>query len=122
MPSPAHASPPVTRRSSRSTATDGWSPSRPTSVRRWSAPCSLLLALAGGLAGAACRAPAPTLAPDDASLRPRVRLLRIDDTRRDEPAFLDSVIAGAMGDANRGRAALTAGRLGARMHLPALRR
>lgn len=47
------------------------------------------------------------------------RLLRIEDTRRDEPAFIDSLLA--RGDARaRARAALAAGRLGARAHIPAL--
>jgi cyclophilin family peptidyl-prolyl cis-trans isomerase/HEAT repeat protein len=51
----------------------------------------------------------------------RAHLLRIEDTRRDEPAYLDSLLAGA--DA-RGRAdgALAVGRIGARAHLPTLRR
>jgi hypothetical protein len=50
----------------------------------------------------------------------RARLLRIEDTRRDEAAFVDSVIAGtATGD--RDAAVLTAGRLGGPTHRPALR-
>jgi len=49
------------------------------------------------------------------------RLLRIEDTRRDEPAWLDSLLDRGSPRA-RARAALAAGRLGARAHIPALRR
>ena len=49
------------------------------------------------------------------------RLIRIEDTRADEPAWLDSMLA--MPDASlRRSAAITAGRIGARGHRPALRR
>lgn len=51
----------------------------------------------------------------------RARLLRIEDTRRDEPAFIDSLLDGKDPDA-RAWSALTAGRIGARSHLAALRR
>jgi cyclophilin family peptidyl-prolyl cis-trans isomerase len=70
------------------------------------------------LLAAGCRTPP---FPADDAMRTRVRLLRIDDTRRDEPAFLDSALAGTTSRADRGRAALTAGRLGGSAHLSALR-
>lgn len=49
------------------------------------------------------------------------RLLRIEDTHRDEPAFVDSLLEHA-GPRLRARAALAAGRVGARIHLAAIRR
>ncbi len=57
--------------------------------------------------------------PDDPRLVARARLLRIEDTRGDEPAFVDSML---WGDDSRLRAAaaLSAGRIGARVHIPAL--
>lgn len=58
-------------------------------------------------------APSPSVAA-------RARLLRIEDTRRDEPEYLDS----ALGDPDpvtRRAAALTAGRIGAVVHAPRLR-
>ncbi|MEO7457660.1 MAG: hypothetical protein ABIY52_15465, partial [Gemmatimonadaceae bacterium] len=67
---------------------------------------------------AACASSAS--APLSPQLSARARLLRIEDTRRDEPAFVDSLIA----DANpqlRASAALAAGRIGARAHLAQLR-
>jgi cyclophilin family peptidyl-prolyl cis-trans isomerase/HEAT repeat protein len=48
-------------------------------------------------------------------------VLRIEDTRRDEPAFLDSLLASARAT-RRARAALAAGRIGARTHLTIVRR
>ena len=51
----------------------------------------------------------------------RARLLRIEDTRRDEPAFLDSLLDDADPRA-RAAAALTAGRIGARGHRARLHR
>ncbi|MDQ6634508.1 MAG: HEAT repeat domain-containing protein, partial [Gemmatimonadota bacterium] len=57
--------------------------------------------------------------PDDDAWR--ARLLRVEDTRRDEPAFVDSLLA-ASDPGARAAAALTVGRVGARAHLPALRR
>ena len=48
------------------------------------------------------------------------RLLRIEDTRRDEPAVLDSLLKDQEA-LTRGRAALTAGRLGDSVHAPRLR-
>ncbi|MEO8334927.1 MAG: peptidylprolyl isomerase [bacterium] len=50
----------------------------------------------------------------------QARLLRIEDTRRDEPAFIDSLLA-SRSDLERAAAALTVGRIGARAHLPTLR-
>ncbi len=50
----------------------------------------------------------------------RARLLRIEDTRRDEPAFIDSLLRSS-GGAMRAAAALTVGRLGARSHVTSLR-
>ena len=79
---------------------------------RWKLCCSLL-AVAGCV---------PTVArqPADAQLERRARLLRIEDTRRDEPAFLDSMLESD--DASgRAAAALAAGRIGARAHLSRLR-
>ena len=68
---------------------------------------------------AACH-PLVATAPDDPSLVSQARLLRIEDTRRDEPLFLDSLLDGS--DASqRAAAALTVGRIGARAHLPRLR-
>lgn len=58
--------------------------------------------------------------PDDPSLVRQARLLRIEDTRRDEPLFLDSLLEGS-DVSQRAAAALTVGRLGARAHLPRLR-
>ena len=79
---------------------------------RWKLCCSLF-AVAGCVAPVARR-------PADARLERRARLLRIEDTRRDEPAYLDSMLDG--NDAgDRRAAALAAGRIGARTHLPRLR-
>ncbi|MEP6991013.1 MAG: HEAT repeat domain-containing protein, partial [bacterium] len=50
----------------------------------------------------------------------RARLLRIEDTRRDEPALMDSLLRSA-DPVTRGAAALAAGRIGARRHAPVLR-
>lgn len=47
-------------------------------------------------------------------------MLRIEDTRRDEPGFLDSLIEHGSAPA-RARAALAIGRIGARSHVPLLR-
>lgn len=47
-------------------------------------------------------------------------MLRIEDTRRDEPAYLDSAL-GDLEPATRSAAALTAGRIGAAVHAPRLR-
>ncbi|MEO7713623.1 MAG: peptidylprolyl isomerase [Gemmatimonadaceae bacterium] len=57
---------------------------------------------------------------DEHALAQLARVLRIEDTRRDEPSFLDSMMVG--GDARaRSRAALASGRIGARVHLSRLR-
>ena len=58
-------------------------------------------------------APSPSVAA-------RARLLRIEDTRRDEPAYLDSALADP-NPATRSAAALTAGRIDAAVHAPRLR-
>jgi cyclophilin family peptidyl-prolyl cis-trans isomerase/HEAT repeat protein len=50
----------------------------------------------------------------------QARLLRIEDTRRDEPAFIDSLLTSRSG-AERAAAALTVGRIGARAHRATLR-
>ena len=60
-------------------------------------------------------------APLSPQLQARARLLRIEDTRRDEPALIDSLLSCKDG-ASRAGAALTVGRIGARIHLAALRR
>jgi cyclophilin family peptidyl-prolyl cis-trans isomerase/HEAT repeat protein len=73
------------------------------------------------VAAAGCVPAAATPSPDEGLLVHRARLLRIEDTRRDEPAYLDSLLAG--NDPRvRTAAALAVGRIGARVHLPALRR
>ena len=60
------------------------------------------------------------VASDDQELEQRARVLRIEDTRRDEQTFLDSLMTGEDPRA-RARAALASGRIGARAHLPRLR-
>jgi cyclophilin family peptidyl-prolyl cis-trans isomerase len=67
----------------------------------------------------ACRFASPP--PPTPQLAVRARLLRIEDTRRDEPAFIDSVLMSSSGS-ERAAAALTVGRIGARRHLAGLRR
>jgi cyclophilin family peptidyl-prolyl cis-trans isomerase/HEAT repeat protein len=77
-----------------------------------------LLALAA--AGACTSTPVQsTISPVDVAWR--ARLLRVEDTRRDEPAFVDSLLE-ARDPGARAAAALTAGRVGARAHLAALHR
>ena len=83
-------------------------------MRHWNRCSSAALLVALG----ACRfggsvTPSPQLAV-------RARLLRIEDTRRDEPAFIDSLLTSRSGP-ERAAAALTVGRIGARAHLPRLR-
>ncbi len=56
----------------------------------------------------------------DADLARHARLLRVEDTRRDEPAFVDSLLTDVDPRARAG-AALAVGRIGARSHLPRLR-
>ena len=71
------------------------------------------------MTAAACRFVGPD--PLSPRLEARARLLRIEDTRRDEPALIDSLLAS--GDvATRAAAALTVGRIGARAHLAVVRR
>ena len=72
---------------------------------------------------AGCASSAASLAGGparDAQLLGRARLIRIEDTRRDEPAFTDSLLRGSDGSA-RAAAALTTARVGARAHLARLR-
>ena len=59
--------------------------------------------------------------PMSPRLQARARLLRIEDTRRDEPALIDSLLS-SDDVATRAAAALTVGRIGARAHLTGLRR
>jgi HEAT repeat protein len=67
---------------------------------------------------AGCRTvPVPTR---DIAVASRSRLLRIEDTRRIDSAFLDSALRSPIGSVRRA-AALTAGRVGARTHVAALR-
>jgi cyclophilin family peptidyl-prolyl cis-trans isomerase/HEAT repeat protein len=95
---------------------DGSPPSRATSAPRWRQRYSLLgLATLGACASALLQ---PSSRRQDVAWR--ARLFRIEDTRRDEPAFVDSLLAD--GDpAARAAAAIAVGRVGARAHLPALR-
>ena len=80
-------------------------------MRRLALVLSLLPALSCQFAGLGV--PSPTVAA-------RARLLRIEDTRRDEPAYLDSALADP-NPVTRAAAALTAGRIGATVHAPRLR-
>src|SRR6476659_4818095 len=117
MPSQAPGWLPRIPRSSPSTAMDDSPPFRPNSVRRWKQCCSLALTAMAGVAGCHPMVPPATASP---SLEWQARLLRVQDTRRDEPLFLDSLLDGS--DASqRAAAALTVGRIGARAHLPRLR-
>lgn len=86
-------------------------------MRHWKQHSSVIaLLLSAGVAQAAAQ---------QAAVRPRdagwlARILRIEDTRRDEPSFVDSLLEHGRPTA-RARAALAAGRIGARAHLPVLR-
>lgn len=77
--------------------------------------CCSLLAVAPGCAPVIART-----SSDGDELAQRARVLRIEDTRRDEPSFLDSLMARG-GARTRARAALASGRIGARAHLPRVR-
>ncbi|MEO8563370.1 MAG: peptidylprolyl isomerase [bacterium] len=57
---------------------------------------------------------------DDARIAARARLIRIEDTRADEPAWIDSALASTDVSLRRA-AAMTVGRIGARSHRLALR-
>ena len=86
-----------------------------SSAPRWRRSASgFLLAVVSG-----CRfVGTDPLAPD---LQARARVLRIEDTHRDEPALIESLLAST--DApTRAAAALAAGRIGGRSHVTALRR
>ena len=61
-----------------------------------------------------------SLAAPSPRVTARARLLRIEDTRRDEPSFVDSLLADP-DPVVRGLAALTAGRIGGFAHAPRLR-
>ena len=82
----------------------------------WKARASRSLLLAIAVAG--CRT-APRALTDE--LSPRARLVRIEDTRRVDSAFLDSTLRSPSVTLRRA-AAFTAGRVGARQQLVALRR
>ena len=85
---------------------------------RWTRRCSLLsLLVAAAFGNAGAQRPAVTTR--DAGWL--ARILRIEDTRRDEPSFVDSLLEHGR-PAARARAALAAGRIGARAHIPLLRR
>ena len=117
MRSPAPGSLPRTLRLSPSTP-QGGSPRFPRpSGPRWPRRSSALFAFL--LAGASCRFVGH--APLSPQLQVRARLLRIEDTRRDEPALIDSLLSCEDG-VSRAGAALAVGRIGARTHLATLRR
>lgn len=84
---------------------------------RWRRLSSVLVI--GIASSGSCRfLPRDPLSPQ---LEVRAHLLRIEDTRRDEPTLIDSLLASR--DATcRAAAALTVGRIGARSHLDKLRR
>src|ERR1700712_673838 len=112
MPSPESVSRLRTPRSSRSTQRDALPPSPPHFARRLMRlsllallPLLPLLSCAVGRLGA----PSPAVAA-------RARLLRIEDTRQDEPAYLDSLLADP-NSSTRGLAALAVGRIAALSHV-----
>src|SRR5258705_612335 len=113
MRSPVSGSPPRTPRSCPSTGTAASARSRQSSARRSRQCCSLLLLLGAF-------EPATAQGADEAAIVRRARLLRIEDTRRDEPAFVDSLLDGAEAR-GRAEAALTVGRIAARGHAGRLR-
>jgi cyclophilin family peptidyl-prolyl cis-trans isomerase len=89
-------------------------------LKRPSSAAALLGAVAlqlGAVALPLDAQPSPLSSRDAAWL---ARLLRIEDTRRDEPAYLDSLLDHGRPVA-RARAALAAGRIGARGHTAVLR-
>jgi cyclophilin family peptidyl-prolyl cis-trans isomerase/HEAT repeat protein len=87
-------------------------------VRHWKRRSSLLGLLLGA-AFADAGAQRPVVTTQDAAWL--ARILRIEDTRRDEPAFVDSLLEHGSPIA-RARAALAAGRIGSREHVSRLRR
>src|SRR5258705_3270293 len=115
MPSQASGSRPPTPPSSPSIAMAGSPPFRRSFARHWRRSCSLVVLVAG------CASRGAAHPPIDEDVVRRARLLRIEDTRRDEPAFLDSLLDDADPRA-RAAAALTAGRIGARGHRARLHR
>ena len=91
--------------------------SHPTSALRWKRRSSVAALLLGSLALPAGAQQSRVSSRDAAWL---ARVLRVEDTHRDAPAFLDSLLAHGQPVA-RARTALAAGRIGARGHLAALR-
>lgn len=91
-------------------------PFRPSFARRSlrSSRLALLLLALG------CRPGPLSTGATSADVADRARLLRIEDTRRDERAFLDSALA-ATSPVTRAAAALTAGRIGGVAHRDRLR-
>ena len=81
-------------------------------------PCSAVAASAIALA-AGCRT--ARVEPVDVALAMRAQLIRIEDTRRVDSAWLDSALRAPDGSVRRA-GALTVGRVGARAHAPTLRR
>src|SRR4051812_46086541 len=115
MPSQALASPPRILTSCASTRRVV-RPRCPLTFARFSrAQSSFALALTATLACHPLRTP-----QSDHTLATRARLIRLEDTRVDEPRFLDSLLEAGDPALRRG-AALAAGRLAAKAHLPALR-
>ena len=117
MPSPASGSRPRTPRSCPSIGTVGSRPFPPNSAARWRPCCSLLLL---AFAGCAALTGGSATSAADRAIAQRARLLRIEDTRRDEPAYVDSLF-GSPDASTRAAAALAVGRIGARAHLAFLR-
>src|SRR5438445_5967445 len=105
MPRQATGSPPHTPHLSPLMPRDGQRRSPLNSALRWrqSSSGTLLIGLVGLLA---CHT--AYVRPRDTRVEVRARLIRIEDTRSDEPAWLDSELASP--DASRRRdAAITAG-------------
>ena len=94
---------------------DGSPPSHRIFARRWRLLASVLLLNGSDGCRFVAREPLPP------PLQARAHLLRIEDTRRDEPAFIDSLIE-SHDVVTRAAAALTIGRIGSRRHLAGLRR
>src|SRR5688500_12287502 len=115
MPRQAPGSPRLTPRSSPSIRADDPPRSHRGSVRCSKARYSLGLTLALSVA---CRT-AP-VAVSEVDLSPRARIIRIEDTRRIEAAFLDSALRTPDASVRRA-AALAAGRVGARAQSAVLR-
>ncbi|MEP6730390.1 MAG: peptidylprolyl isomerase [bacterium] len=115
MRSPAPDSRLLTPRSSRSIRAAGSLPYHLISATRWHRRCSAALLIA------LCSCRFVGKEPTTPKIATRARLLRIEDTRRDEPAFIDSLLA-SRNAGDRASAALAVGRIGARAHAVGLRR